>query len=245
MSRPLTRQEALRILELPATADGVAVKRAYRRLARDHHPDLGGDPHTFHRLQLAFERLVDEPPGSGPPPVSRGRPSRAHPVGARDAGPVDLERVDWATPAPGDGAALDRHRLAVLLARDHPGPVHPVVAASRAPGSRLNRMAAMLAADLISWLTVRPDRDDRGHTVVALELLAPNRKARRVVDRVGLDGAWTRTRGSSTTTLRSTVQPAGDRRASSVQATQRVEALLDALAWPLTAWTVTVDRERA
>lgn len=40
---------------LDATWD--AIKRAYRALARQHHPDLGGDPAQFRRVQAAFEIL--------------------------------------------------------------------------------------------------------------------------------------------------------------------------------------------
>jgi curved DNA-binding protein CbpA len=46
----LTREEAVRILGLPPSADRDTVKRAYRQLVRSHHPDAGGDPATFHDL---------------------------------------------------------------------------------------------------------------------------------------------------------------------------------------------------
>jgi curved DNA-binding protein CbpA len=35
------------------------VKRAYRRLAKARHPDLGGDPQAFHRLEAAYRLLMD------------------------------------------------------------------------------------------------------------------------------------------------------------------------------------------
>jgi curved DNA-binding protein CbpA len=35
-----------------------AIKRAYWRLAKAHHPDLGGDPEAFHRLDAAYRLLM-------------------------------------------------------------------------------------------------------------------------------------------------------------------------------------------
>ena len=40
-----------------ATADDV--KKAYRKLAREHHPDKGGDPEKFKKVQEAYEVLSD------------------------------------------------------------------------------------------------------------------------------------------------------------------------------------------
>jgi curved DNA-binding protein CbpA len=73
MSGPLTRQEASRLLGVPTTASDQVIKQAYRRLVREHHPDRGGDPGAFDRLQRAYERLVaaDTPAA---PSVARGRP---------------------------------------------------------------------------------------------------------------------------------------------------------------------------
>ena len=56
---PDPRGEALRELGLEAGASPQMVKRAYRRLAKAHHPDLGGDPQAFHRLEAAYRLLMD------------------------------------------------------------------------------------------------------------------------------------------------------------------------------------------
>ena len=35
------------------------IKKAYRRLAGQHHPDKGGDTATFQKIQQAYETLSD------------------------------------------------------------------------------------------------------------------------------------------------------------------------------------------
>ncbi|MFN9548198.1 MAG: DnaJ domain-containing protein [Cyanobacteriota bacterium] len=52
------RLEALRLLGLDSGASPQAIKRAYWRLAKAHHPDLGGEPEAFHRLDAAYRLLV-------------------------------------------------------------------------------------------------------------------------------------------------------------------------------------------
>jgi DnaJ-class molecular chaperone len=50
-----------RILGVPRDAPLSVIKRAYRRLARLHHPDVsaGGPPDDFHEVQAAYETLAD------------------------------------------------------------------------------------------------------------------------------------------------------------------------------------------
>jgi curved DNA-binding protein CbpA len=235
----MTREQALRVLGLPSTADPSSVKRAYRRLAREHHPDLGGDPATFHALQQALERLADDDAPPERPRFTRGRPSR--PPGSTEDAPADVSSIHWDRPLPGARDRLDRDALAVWLARDHAAVLHPLHAASRAPGSRLNGVATMLAGDLSSSLAVRPIRDDRGSPVVAIELRGSCRGARRAMDRVGLAGTWVRHRGSNTTVLTSSLTPDPVRAALAVRVTDRVAGLLDALGWPLGDWRLLTD----
>jgi len=52
------RQQALALLGLTSDASPEAIKRAYRRLAKAHHPDLGGDVEAFHRLDAAYRLLL-------------------------------------------------------------------------------------------------------------------------------------------------------------------------------------------
>lgn len=52
------RREALRLLGLQAPVEQSEIVAAYRRLARQHHPDLGGDPDTFRSLTVARDLLL-------------------------------------------------------------------------------------------------------------------------------------------------------------------------------------------
>lgn len=52
------RARALALLGLESGASLQAIKRAYRRLAKAHHPDLGGDVQAFHRLDAAYRSLL-------------------------------------------------------------------------------------------------------------------------------------------------------------------------------------------
>lgn len=52
------RREALRRLGLQDPVERFEVVSAYRRLARQHHPDLGGDPDVFRSLTVARDLLL-------------------------------------------------------------------------------------------------------------------------------------------------------------------------------------------
>lgn len=47
------------LLDLPRDASAEDVKRAYRRKAREHHPDAGGDEEEFKRITHAYQVLSD------------------------------------------------------------------------------------------------------------------------------------------------------------------------------------------
>ena len=60
-SSVMSISEALGALGLPKeTHDFAVVKKAYRTLARKHHPDKGGDKSKFQTIQNAFQRLSTE-----------------------------------------------------------------------------------------------------------------------------------------------------------------------------------------
>lgn len=47
------------ILGISKSASDEEIKNAYRKLARTHHPDKGGDKHKFQQIQEAYEILSD------------------------------------------------------------------------------------------------------------------------------------------------------------------------------------------
>ncbi len=53
-----SRAEALRELGLKPGASRQAIKEAHRRLVKRHHPDVGGSPEEFRRVNDAYQRLV-------------------------------------------------------------------------------------------------------------------------------------------------------------------------------------------
>jgi hypothetical protein len=177
------------------------------------------------------------------PAVVPGRPSRdfaawssTHEGDARPG--ADLGSVTWGPPPEGP-VRLSRDLAARWLAHGDDDPVHPLVATSRAPGSRLNGLAPRLSSDLTSAVTVAAATDDRGRTVVAVVVDAATRGGRRALESVPLDGGWVRRRGSASTRVRWTVRPDQDRRVTAVRATDALEALLERASWPLSSWTLT------
>ncbi|WP_426697346.1 DNA-J related domain-containing protein [Aeromonas hydrophila] len=51
------RAEALTLFALPTEAEPDTIRRRWRELALQHHPDRGGDADTFIRLRWAWEHL--------------------------------------------------------------------------------------------------------------------------------------------------------------------------------------------
>ena len=47
-------------LGVPRDADADTIKKAFRKLARTHHPDAGGDEAKFKEINEAYEVLSDE-----------------------------------------------------------------------------------------------------------------------------------------------------------------------------------------
>ena len=56
----LQRQQALAVLGLPPNATLQQIKRRYRTLAKQHHPDRGGDPRQMQKIIAAYEFLMKE-----------------------------------------------------------------------------------------------------------------------------------------------------------------------------------------
>jgi hypothetical protein len=91
------------VLGVPATATDEDLRRAYRRLLRETHPDTGGDPQRFIAVQSAWERI-----GS---PDARARYDR----GRSPAG----EPASWAPSAPRPDRAAGTRPTARTFG--HPG----------------------------------------------------------------------------------------------------------------------------
>lgn len=232
----LTREQAARLLQVALPCSDGQVKRAYRRLAREHHPDRGGDVRLFHQLQAAFERLAGEEVAG--PVMATGRPSRTPATAPPTPSRSELAAIDLDIDIPDRPTRLEASLVASALARPHLAAIHPLHASSRAPGARLNRAAAILAADLTSTLRIEVAADDRGRPVVAIELAATARRARRALEAAALDGVWIRRRRTSTTQLSSTVEVEPDRRRTALATTVRLVRLLEAVAWPLEQWVL-------
>jgi DnaJ domain len=83
------------VLGIPSTATAAEVRAAYRRAARDHHPDAGGDARRMSDLNAAWHVLRD--------PARRAAYDRRRTAGrAGGAGPA-------APPAPGTGGPWDAY----------------------------------------------------------------------------------------------------------------------------------------
>lgn len=52
------------ILGVAPGASEQEIKKAYRRMANRHHPDKGGDPVEFHKIQQAYDALTNPQPES-------------------------------------------------------------------------------------------------------------------------------------------------------------------------------------
>jgi hypothetical protein len=95
ISRPAVRSRSLVHLQLDADAlrntdlENV-IKKAYRRQAKKHHPDLGGDTRMFRRIHEAYEDLLQ---WSEEPSFTRRR-------GFPDKWFYDGVRNSWVQPTP-------------------------------------------------------------------------------------------------------------------------------------------------
>jgi hypothetical protein len=222
------RRRALVVLGLDDEADLARLKQRFRMLARDLHPDRGGDRAAFQDLHAAYEVLrssLTESPAVPPAPrVARGRPSRSDDATRAaqrlDDRPLGVTAQEFARRLTSAGAARSL---------------------SRAPGSRLNPLAASLALGSASVLAARlaPHRTPDGNCTVDIELTVRSRRARRALaalDLPAIDGAsWARRRGDGSTVL-STQVGAADIELVARRTAAATVRMLDALDWPLEAW---------
>ena len=71
----MTHYETLGVSD---TADANTIKRAYRKLASQHHPDKGGDTAKFQQVEEAYRTLSD--------PEKRAQYDNPNPFGQRGFG---------------------------------------------------------------------------------------------------------------------------------------------------------------
>jgi len=252
--------EASALLGLTHGADAGTLRRRFRELARELHPDRGGDPAAFAEVRRAYALLradaEDATSVTAPaaPRVARGRPSR--PASTARASPLLADGAAAALVAALDARPVDRAGLVVLRL------------VSAAPGARRNRFAAALPASAVAVLELRVAGEDEagpgrgpeagpgprsgtgagpapgaGAQRAALRLSARGRTARRRVTALRLDGpvlggAWTRHRTDGAVELRAAPRPREDTRAAGTAAAASAAAgLLAALGWPLDQWS--------
>ncbi|XP_039247558.1 translocation protein SEC63 homolog [Styela clava] len=60
IERDFVEYDPYEVLGIREGADNVVIKKAYRKLSKEFHPDKGGDPAVFMRIRKAYEALTDE-----------------------------------------------------------------------------------------------------------------------------------------------------------------------------------------
>lgn len=232
-------REALDVLGLRGPAAAEDVKRAYRRLARELHPDAGGDTAAFQRVRAAFEAIGGgTATRTGPAPQQRTAS-----VDDRwwDAGSawhdehVERGDIDPTAPLPVERPMrADTAVLAQLVRRSTPAVLH-----SRSPGSRLHRFISWLDPDLLATVVVRHTKEGRraGHDL-EVEVTASGGRGRRLLAGCQPPGSWTLARGSETARLRRQFRPSRDPDDTAVRIAREVEDALRRIEWPLGEWFV-------
>lgn len=219
----MRRDEALEVLALGRDADARTVRHRFRTLAREHHPDRGGDPERFAELHRAYAALRDLPTPTRPA-VSRGRPSRR----AATASPAVTATTAVAATVELAG------RLAAAGPAERDGSGHRLRLVSVAPGARRNRLVAALPEASLARLELSAGTGRAG-----VRLVVRSRAARRAVVALPLDvpaltGSWTRRRGDAAVELRCELARAT---APAEAAAGAAVAVLTALRWPLAEWS--------
>ncbi len=73
------------VLEVPREADGAAVRRAYHRLARRRHPDVGGSTAAMRELNAAYATVTASHRQASDPRAPAGQRADHPPAAARRA----------------------------------------------------------------------------------------------------------------------------------------------------------------
>ncbi len=238
--------DALVALGLRGPADAREVKRAYRRLARELHPDHGGDVDRFRDVQRAYEAIRGGTDARVTGPRAQVRVAGVdqrwwEAPGAWHEQAVDTDGVDLSRSVTGAATRVDVDLLASLLHEPdvESGPVRPVRVHSRAPGSRLHRIVTWLQPDLLSTISAAPAPDGArpGHDVRVV-LRAPGGRGRRVAAEAPLPTGWTRRRGSDVVAIRRDLRPSRAPAETAVRVAREVATSCATLGWPMDDWFV-------
>lgn len=244
-------QAALEVLGLEPDVDLTTLKRRFRALAHDHHPDRGGDAARFAAINDAYRRLTSsELEPATPRTVAKGRPSRTTASEDGLSRRPGIGLTPDALTGPSDRRLRElradrRSLLTPLLFAElllHLRAGQQLVLASRAPHAWSNRMATVLSEDATS--TLRCSLTPSTHELT-IELRARARAARRKLatatgDAVVLPPTWRRQRSDAVMTISSTRPFTMSDAASAISATERVLDLLETLDWPLAQWRLDV-----
>lgn len=230
--------QARAVLGVSTEADRATIKRRYHLLARDWHPDAGGDPDQFQQIQQAYDLLLRVGPTASATPA---RPDRA---AARRAAadrarqerekvePIDLDRIDWTRPLPSSATALDHELLAVVAGSL--APIAPLVAVSRGPKGILNRFSHALDDAMTVRLEVGIRLDDGE---LGAKFLAQNGKGRaKLLELRGLHH-WSVNRLSQDIVFATRPLPIGTyAQVNGLRAADAVGEALDRMSWPMDRW---------
>lgn len=239
----LSHHRARDLLGVDRHASPDDIRRAYRRAARTHHPDAGGDAETFQDLVDALDLLLDradrEPTVAASPSTGRrAYPSTAGKYGRGRAESDDVDvsvLADATAPDTGEAWSVGGVAAAVAGAYDMSGPDR-ISGVSRRPGSFLNRFGRHLSGDLLSrWEVSGASR--RGVAGRDLEVVATFPPGgRRRIDRASLPAGWSTTRNPSGTESTLVVHPGPSEAATAVLVAEALAAFCDAIVWPLGDW---------
>lgn len=210
------------------------IRRRYHLLARDLHPDGGGDVDEFRELQQAYAVLLATR-GGAPTPADGADRAAAHRAELdrqrreRERIPVvDVDGVDWSRPLPATPAPLDEQLLAVAVF------VGRAVAVSRGPRALLNRLAPSLDDSLVARVELAVPRTD-GTT--GQRVAASGRRGRLLMDDLRGRHGWHVVRRSSDLVIASRSVPVtGDRRVDALRHVHFAVEALDTMRWPLRTW---------
>jgi len=139
------------ILDVPPGATGDEIRAAYRKLSKMYHPDSGGTPAFFRRLQDAYYVLSDDERRAAYDGARRQDPDSTSHIGLADPG------HQWGPGGHGDPASPPP---------SHPPPHPPPPARAHTPAS----VARQFVGDLrraVDTLIGRVQGDRRDHLLAA------------------------------------------------------------------------------